>query len=159
MSFGSLRGSAPVVGAALVVAILIGCGSSNGVPVAKARGTITYKGKPVAKAAVSFIPETPGTVPALATTDENGSYTLSTYGNGDGAPVGRCRVAISLTGPSPPLPEHLAKAEAAAETLRMPGKPLIPKKYFSPETSRLTADVVAKTDNVFDFPLDGDLTP
>ncbi|WP_162271534.1 hypothetical protein [Gemmata sp. SH-PL17] len=74
-------------------------------------------------------------------------------------PVGRCRVAISLTGPSPPLPEHLAKAEAAAETLRMPGKPLIPKKYFSPETSRLTADVVAKTDNVFDFPLDGDLTP
>ena len=68
-------------------------------------------------------------------------------------------MAISLTGESPPLPEHLAKAEAAAETLRMPGKPLIPKKYFSPDSSGLKVEVIAGTDNAFDFPLDGDLTP
>lgn len=159
MRSGKLRFGALIVGLALAGAGPSGCGAPNGVPVAKVRGTITYRGKPVAKASVSFIPETPGTIPALATTDENGSYALSTYDTGDGAPVGPCRVAVSLTGPSPPLPEHLAKAEAAAETLRMPGKPLIPKKYFSAETSRLKADVVAGKDNVFDFNLEGDLTP
>ena len=136
-----------------------GLDSSAGVPVAKVRGTITYRGNPVAKASVSFIPEKPGTIPALATTDANGTYSLSTYGAGDGAPVGPCRVAISLTGESPPLPEHLAKAEAAAETLRMPGKPLVPKKYFSPDSSGLKVEVVSGTDNVFDFNLEGDVSP
>jgi hypothetical protein len=158
MSFGPLRRCA-AAGLAVLCALPVGCGPSTGVPVAKVRGTITYRGKPVAKASISFIPEKVGTVPALATTGPDGTYALSTYGNGDGAPVGPCRVAISLTGESPPLPEHLAKAEAAAETLRMPGKPLIPKKYFSPETSGLKADVVAGKDNVFDFALEGDLTP
>jgi hypothetical protein len=146
-----------LVAAAVLAALAAGCGPSNGVPVARARGTITYKGKPVAKAAVAFLPEKPGVVPALATTDENGTFRLSTYGNGDGAPVGWCRVAISLTGPPPPLPPHLEKAEAAAETLRMPGKPLIPPKYFLPDTSKLRAEVVAGKDNVFDYVLEGDI--
>jgi len=151
-----LRIGALVMGLALA-AVPGGCGAPNGV--AKVRGTITYRGKPVAKASVSFIPEALGTVPALATTDESGFYALSTYGTGDGAPVGPCRIAVSLTGPSSPLPEHLAKAEAAAETLRKPGKALIPRKYFSPDTSRLKADVIAGKDNVFDFDLEGDVVP
>ncbi len=155
-----LSGRAAIVaGLSLLVSLPLGCGSATGVPVAKTRGTITYRGKAVAKASISFIPEKVGTVPALATTDENGNYTLSTHGNKDGAPVGPCRVAISLTGASPPLPEHLAKAEAAAETMRMPGKPLIPKKYFSPDTSELKVEVLAGKDNVFDFALEGELTP
>ena len=148
-----------VTGLPLAVLLLVGCGSSKDVPTANARGTVTYLGKPVVKASISFIPEKVGTIPALAMTDENGSYILSTYGNKDGAPVGPCRVAISLTGPSPPLPEHLAKAEAAAETLRMPGKPLIPKKYFSPDSSGLKVEVISRKDNVFDFPLEGNLSP
>ena len=76
----------------------------------------------------------------------------------NGAPIGSCRVAISLTGPPPPLPEHLAKAEAAAETMQMPGKPLIPKKYFSADTSKLKAEVKSGS-NTFDFDLEGDLKP
>jgi hypothetical protein len=39
----------------------------------------------------------------------------------------------------------------------MPGKPLIPPKYFSPETSKLRAEVVASKDNVFDYVLEGEL--
>ena len=151
--------SAFFTGLAFLAAMSAGCGKSTSVPVAKVSGTITFRGKPVAKAAISFIPEKPGTIPATATTDENGRYVLGTYGANDGAPVGACRVAISLTGESPPLPEHLAKAEAAAETLRMPGKPLIPKKYFSPDTSKLQVEVLAGEDNVFDFKLEGELIP
>ena len=158
MRYRLIRYAVLAIGIALAT-LPAGCGSSKGVPLAKVRGTITYREKPVANAYISFIPEKPGTVPALAMTDDKGSYVLSTYTVGDGAPVGPCRVAISLTGPSPPLPEHLAKAEAAAETMRMPGKPLIPKNYFSPDSSGLKAEVVAGTDNVFDFKLVGDLAP
>jgi len=148
----------PALAALVLVALAhVGCGGQKGVPVAKVRGTITYRGQPVAKASISFIPEQAGTVPALAVTDETGSYTLGTYAAKDGAPVGPCRVAISLTGPSPPLPPHLAAAEAAAETLRMPGKPLIPQKYFSPDTSGLRVEVLSGKDNVFNFDLEGDL--
>ena len=53
----------------------------------------------------------------------------------------------------------VAKAEAAAETMRMPGKPLVPKKYFSPDTSALKVEVLSGKDNVFDFVLEGELTP
>ena len=140
-----------------VLMLPLGCGSS-GIPVAKVSGRITYLGLPVANASVSFVPEKPGTIPALGKTDADGRYTLNTYGTSDGAPVGWCRVAISLTGPPPPLPEHLAKAEAAAETMQMPGKPLIPKKYFSAETSKLKAEVKSGS-NEFDFVLEGDLKP
>ena len=159
MRHRSVERRALLAGFAILISLSSGCGKSSNVPVAKVRGTITYRGSPVAKASISFIPEKVGTIPALATTDENGSFVMGTYGATDGAPVGSCRVAISLTGASPPLPEHLAKAEAAAETLRMPGKPLIPKKYFSPNTSGLKVDVLAGEDNVFDFKLEGDLTP
>ena len=142
----------------VVLAAPLGCNSS-GVPLAKVKGRITYQGQPVANASISFIPEQLGVIPALGKTDSDGNYQLSTYGVTDGAPVGSCRVAISLTGPSPPLPEHLAQAEAAAETLRMPGKPLIPKKYFSPDTSGLQVEVKSGTANVFDFTLEGSLKP
>lgn len=141
----------------IVLVVPLGCGTS-GVPVAKVTGRITYLGLPVANASVSFVPDKLGTIPALGKTDKDGIYTLNTYGASDGAPVGWCRVAISLTGPPPPLPEHLAKAEAAAETMQMPGKPLIPKKYFSADTSKLKAEVKSGS-NEFDFVLEGDLKP
>jgi len=140
-----------------LLALAAGCNSSTDVPVARVRGVVTYRDRPVAKASVSFIPDKLGTIPALAKTDEKGEFVLGTYGANDGAPVGSCRVAISLAGPPPPLPPRLAKAEAAAETMTMPGKPLIPTKYFSPDTSGLRAEVVEGKDNVFEFKLEGDL--
>jgi len=147
-----------LLGILVILALPCGCNSS-GVPIARVQGRVTYQGHPVANASISFIPEKLGTVPALGKTDSDGNYVLTTYGAKDGAPVGSCRVAISLTGPPLPLPEHLAKAEAAAETLQMPGKPLIPKKYFSPDTSGLQVEVIAGKTNVFDFVLEGDLQP
>jgi hypothetical protein len=147
-------------GAAVLALILLptGCGT-KGVPVANVRGKITFKGKPCPKAAVSFVPDASGVVPGLAICDDNGEYVLSTHGKGDGAPIGTCKVAISLTGPPPPLPPHIAAAAAAAETMQMPGKPLIPKKYFSPDTSGLKVEVLKGKDNVFDFDLEGEIKP
>jgi hypothetical protein len=147
--FGSLGGL-------LALAVATGC-TPSGVPVAQVRGKVTYKGKAVANASISFIPDARGVAPALGKTNADGEYRVTTFAVNDGAPVGTCKVAISLTGPPPPLPPHLANAPAAAETFQMPGKPLLPTKYFSVDTSGLTADVKAGTDNVFDFELTGEL--
>ncbi len=148
------RGLVAALGGLLAVAA--GCGPS-GVPVAQVRGKVTYRGQPVANASISFVPDAKGVAPALGKTNAAGEYRVTTFAANDGAPVGRCKVAISLTGPPPPLPPHLANAPAAAETLQMPGKPLLPTKYFSPDTSDLFADVTASGDNVFDFVLVGEV--
>jgi hypothetical protein len=56
-----------------------------------------------------------------------------------------------LRGPSKPLRPDLG--EAAAEVLKELGPPLIPKKYFAPETSGLVREVIQGKKNVFDFEL------
>ncbi len=83
-----------------------GCGGGGGgeqydvVPVS---GVVTCEGKPVANAGVNFTPIAeegraegrPGR-PALAITDEQGRFRLSTYGDYDGAIVGSHRVTVGL---------------------------------------------------------------
>ena len=73
---------------------------------------------------------------ATGTIAADGSFELSTYGNGDGAVIGKHRVSISCfesqdPGAPPPDPDR--------EPGR--GKPLIPRKYLRPETSGVTVEV------------------
>ena len=129
---------------------LAGCGPKRP-PLAKVEGTVTYKGKPVVGAAIAFLPEQQGLMSGRGKTDDKGHYVLETYDPGDGAIVGKHQVVLSLRGPSKPLRPDLG--EAAAEVLKEMGPPLIPKKYFAPETSGLTREVVEGKKNVFDFEL------
>jgi hypothetical protein len=80
-----------------------GCGRSI-VPV---KGRVTFDGKPVTEAAVTFNPLPkkeddlePGK-PATGYTDADGKYALSTYKNYDGALVGKHRVNIALDDTNP----------------------------------------------------------
>ena len=151
----------PLGALAAVLAVLSwGCGRSDRPPMAKVSGTITYKGKPLPEASISFLPEADGVRSAMGKTDAEGRYTLWTYENGDGAAVGKHRVTVALHGPpeKPKLnPAVAAKmGEAYYDQLSALGKPLIPAKYFGPETSGLTADVVKGKNNVFDFELTGE---
>ena len=57
-------------------------------------GTVTYNGKPLEKGAISFVPEDRGGIGATGSI-ENGSYTLSTGGNNDGARAGKYKVTIT----------------------------------------------------------------
>jgi hypothetical protein len=81
--------------------LAIGCGGSGieKFPVAKTTGRVMCEGKPVAQAHVFFEPLETGASAnvgkgAFAVTDESGAFTLSTYGNGDGAVVGKHRVRV-----------------------------------------------------------------
>lgn len=123
------------VGLLLAAALLSGCGDTDGL--APVRGTVTYRGQPLAGAMVVFMPEQPGTLPASGLTDSFGRYELMTMTPGDGTTPGKYVVTITAREPdqAPAGDGSLIGAEVPL------GKPLIPEKYFAAETSGLTAEV------------------
>jgi hypothetical protein len=120
----------------LLATVAAGCGRKDGrVPV---RGTVTYRGQPLPNALVVFMPETPGVLPSSGLTDRNGRYQLMTTVPGDGAAVGKHRVTITARKPDKELK---GGARSVTGSATEPGAPLIPTKYFMPDTSGLTAEV------------------
>ena len=141
--------------------LLAGCGDDTGLgkryPV---YGTVTYKDSPVEAGRVSFIPaDTKNENQRAAAGDiQNGSYSLTTAVDGDGALPGEYFVTIaSKLVDDSKVKETIAKhggggrqqdvAKAAASA-----KNLIPGKYQLPETSKLKVTVKEQS-NKFDFPL------
>ena len=90
---------------------------------------MTYNGKPLEKGAISFVPEDPKGVGRKAGDIENGSYTLSTGGNRDGARPGKYKVTVTAR-------EDVtakAKADFAKDRKRGAGPKTgyIPKEFVS----------------------------
>src|SRR5207237_9238261 len=86
------------------VVLAAGCGSSTMAPV---KGRVTFKGKPVAEAYVSFSPaprfdgdKEPGK-PATGQSTTDGQFVLSTYKPYDGALIGKHRVVVFLDDTNP----------------------------------------------------------
>jgi hypothetical protein len=128
-----------------------------------ASGTVTYQGKPVEGALVTFLGE--GNKLGSGTTDGAGKYTISTLGK-SGAIPGKNQVAITkesgaagvpqaASGPAtPPSPEEIQKMmgnmkKAMGENQT---KHLLPAKYADPAQSGFTADVQPGK-STFDFTL------
>jgi hypothetical protein len=106
--------------------LVAGCGRSG---YGQVEGKVTFKGQPLVGAVIFFVPER-GPAAAGAIGDD-GSYRLLTKRPGDGAVVGRCKVAVVSSDPvNKPLP--------------------IPTKYLDAETSGLTAEV-KEGQNTIDF--------
>ena len=88
-----------LVAAAAALVPLAGCGGPVLVPL---KGRVTCNGKPVADAALIFSPipksesDRESAKAAAAGTDADGRFEVSTYKVGDGAIVGKHRVAITL---------------------------------------------------------------
>ena len=156
-----LRFGAMLAGPALLV--MASCGTDDGLgkryPVS---GTVTYNGNPLEKGEISFVTEDLTKNFGATGIITEGSYTLSTGGNDDGAQVGKYKVTIKAKEEylakaqadfqkdsgkdNPKLPPHfIAKAEATA-------KSLIPAGYGDPRTTTLTAEVKAES-NKLDFAL------
>jgi hypothetical protein len=129
-----------------VTPLLSGCsGDDRGL--APVSGTVRLNGKPLANAYVSFWPEENGVRAASGTTDANGHYRLTTFQPYDGARVGKHRVAVRAE----EVPEGPPKA--ADDITAKRGKLLTPPRYSVPDTSGLSAEVIAKKDNVIDLDL------
>jgi hypothetical protein len=109
--------------AALFVGPCWGCGSSGGTPVTliPVKGKVTYKGQPLTKGVVEFEPEGYGR-PAKGQLQSDGTFELTTARAGDGVVAGAHRIFFSG------FDKSLAKDRVL-------------KKYESPNTSKLTAEV------------------
>jgi hypothetical protein len=151
--------------------VMAACGGDDGLgkryPVS---GTVTYNGNPLEKGEISFVAEDLKSNFGASGQIINGSYTLSTGGNADGAQAGKYKVTITakedylskakadfqketkqqVSNYIPP--QFVAKAEAAA-------KSLIPAGYGDTRTTTLRAEVKAGS-NPIDFKLsDADAPP
>jgi len=152
---------APV--ALMIGVVMVGC--SDTLTVAPASGTVVYQGKPVAGATVVFQSE--GGPPAIATTDEQGRFSMNTQGR-DGVLPGKAKVTISLVeatevgNPNAVMDGDIPSDDPAAFEASLTSadlaamaraRSLIPQKYNHFQTSGLTADVVVGQDNEFHFEL------
>lgn len=125
---------------------LAGCGASDRLETASVRGTVTLDGRPYTQpgGSVLFFPEGMGKT-ATGTIASDGTFELSTYEIGDGAVVGKHRVAVM---PPAPVTDEATEGQAIT-TARSP----IPKKYTSPEQSGLSFDVRQGRVNEFSIDL------
>ena len=134
---------------ALIMALVMGC-SDAGPQLAPVTGRVFLDGEAVADAGVLFTPTHKGPS-ASASTNAEGWFRLQT-GSADGALVGNHRVVISKA------ETHgiSADAEGLSGAVSDGGWQFIehlPARYSRPNTSGLTADVVANTENEITFEL------
>jgi hypothetical protein len=141
--------------------LLAGCSGSGRPALAPVRGTVTYKGKPVAGATVVFLCEGAPRL-AVGMTDERGGYQLTTYEPNDGAMIGQHVVTIkkrntgtetadtdagasggALQGEalSKAIAQSMRESSQAAKKAEKAGS-VLPAKYAYLKTSDLRKDVV-----------------
>lgn len=141
--------------------VVLGCGGDDSglekrYPVS---GKITYNGKPVEKASVVFEPSNPPLPKGHVANGfvENGTYTMTTAVQGDGALPGEYKVMIvatdlDVTGLAQKQGGLLHQGDVAHQKAVKAAKSLVPAKYSRADTSGLKATVEAKS-NTFDFDL------
>ncbi len=153
-----------VVGVGLACLLLVGCSQSTGgsnrpktIPV---KVTVKYKGQPVEGAIVTFKPKSSNGKGASGITDASGVAKLTTFTAGDGCIPGSYEVTIvkyeksqqSASGgvSEKDYEQAMSQVEESRETPAP--KNLLPKKYASPKTSGLTAEV-SESQHDFTFEL------
>ncbi len=117
--------------------LLSGCGGEDldRPKTAPVTGTVSYQGRLVELGVISFIPDN-GERSGIGRIQEDGTFTVSTYSEGDGAIVGTNKVTISAYDKD--LVNH------------------VPGSYESVYTTSLTFEVEPETNNEFEIVLEGD---
>ena len=132
--------------------VLTGCSNSSRPRTYPVTGTVTSQGKPVAGAAITFVPTGEGEA-ASAITDSEGKYALTTWRAGDGARPGEYRVKVSKQELAAVDPSKMVKNLTIEEEQKIyvenkkpppPAKSLIPGKYQDDQTSGLIHTVEEK---------------
>ena len=141
----SPRRSVAALIAMMVIAATVGCSRAD---MGRVSGVVTFGGKPVADAVVSFRPQ--NRPMAFGRTDATGRFTLNTYSKGDGVVKGVNRVSIE---PWTPAPEAVPEPGQDPRPWKDLERADIPKKFRQEETSGLTVEVIAGKRNEFNFEL------
>jgi Carboxypeptidase regulatory-like domain len=145
----------------LVGIVLTGCSNSSRPPTYRVTGTVTMQGKPVAGAAITFVPTGADGEAASAITDSDGKYALTTWRAGDGARPGEYRVKVSKQEQTTVDPSKMVKNLSIEEEQKIyvenkkpspPAKSLVPSKYQDESSSGLS-HTVPKGSSTFDIEL------
>jgi hypothetical protein len=113
-----------------VLAATPGCGGSGEEGTVPAAGIVKFKGKPLEKGTIQFVPATGRSAHGNV---EDGKFTLTTYNEGDGAIPGKHQVGIVAT------KEVAAKKKGAEPESVL----ILPKNFASPGTSNIEVDIPA----------------
>ena len=139
--------------------VLTGCSNSSRPPTYPVTGTVTSQGKPVAGAAVTFVPTGDEGEAASAITDSEGKYALTTWQAEDGARPGEYRVKVSKQELAAVDPSKMVKNLSIEEEQKIyvenkkpppPAKSLIPSKYLDESSSGLS-HTVPNSSSTFDI--------
>ncbi len=114
----------------ILIVILPGCGQNE--KLGGVYGTVRLDGKPLAKGTVRFTPAAGRA--ATGNIQSDGTYTLGTYGESDGALLGKHQVAVIAY-------DAAADSRPAYEIRNVKSTSLVPDRYMSVGTSGLTFDV------------------
>ena len=114
----------------LLACAILGC--SSDAKLARVHGTVKLDGKPLTTGIVRFIPE--GGRAAAGEIQSDGTYSLGTLSQADGALIGMHKVAIIAN-------DAAADMRPAYKARNQKAKPLVPQKYMSAGTSGLTFEV------------------
>lgn len=111
----------------LMSLVASGCGSDKVSGLAPVTGTVTYQGKAVDGAGVTFIPDGGG-LTGVGVTDAQGKFTISTRGQ-PGAQIGSCKVSVSKkSAPGAPAAPGSSATSASPLTAPPPGGELSPEE-------------------------------
>jgi hypothetical protein len=143
------------------VALFCGCSGSSHPATSPIAGTVSYKGSAVDGAIVVFTPSAGTGNAATATTDSQGTFRLSTFGEYDGAPAGEYRVTITKMAKEAGPPK--TREQINQESLPMgagnpapaaaPPASLVPPKYAAVATTPLEFTVKPGTNEEARFDL------
>src|SRR5262245_50737601 len=137
----------------LVAAFCFGCGKSNPLGTVPVSGKVTYNGKPVESATISFIPDGDGR-PATAISATDGAYNLTTL-DWPGAVPGPYTAVVRKSDVALASTQPVTMEEALKLNNRPPpsSKELLPAKYSDATKSPLKVEVKKGAKNAIDLPL------
>jgi hypothetical protein len=138
--------------------ILAGCGSDGLGKRYSVSGQVSYKGTPVEKGEINFVPEDGANGRAAFGVIEGGSYSLTTLSDNDGAFAGKYKVTIRSKTVDYSAAEEAVKKKGMSFSVAMPqeyaakanreAKSNVPSKYSIPSTSTLTAEVKEQSNQI-----------
>jgi hypothetical protein len=118
-----------------------GCGGGDGLEMFPVRGEVTYKGKPLVRGIVNYLPSSPGARPASGSIQPDGTFVLTTQARDDGAVRGTYDIVVHSYEDNPDAPKTREEIEAQGSRSAALVKSIIPDRYTAPETSGLTDTV------------------
>ncbi len=108
-----------------------GCGGADS-KLGRVDGVVRLNGKPISAGTVEFLPAAGRAAHGKIQSD--GTFTLGTYGDADGALLGMHKVAVVAYHPG-----KVGRPDPAVRSTSL--KPLVPERYLAAGTSNLTFEV------------------